>query len=310
MLASILTLTPLATVHRPSTSGPALPSARCFSPSTRRAVVAQGAALPLLLALPRPAPAGGVPEGMKTSESYSNLQQIAPEITGTLGAGTMSSRSRPSTGVVLLDEVQESGKAASPTITAELVLDGGVAATATFDALYPLNRGMFYDVEVRNLAGEGAFLQVASLPDGKSIGDVGDKFITKSIFSTEGRFGAYGAPTDIRVLGKSDKGATKLFDITFAALSPGGNEVPRHALVAALQPEGSNDVVMLVGGSTVSQWKKAEPNLRSMASTFRIARVRPTNIKRKAKNDYRFENQGGLNERTSDSVAKMVDQEF
>ena len=67
---------------------------------------------------------------------------------------------------------------------------------------------------------------------------------------------------------------------------------------------------MLVGGSTVGQWKKAEPNLRSMASTFRIARVRPTNIARKSKNDYRFENQGGLNERTSDSVAKMVDQDF
>jgi len=249
-----------------------------------------------------------VPEGMKTSESYSNLQQIAPEITGTLGAGTMSSRSRPSTGVVLLEEVQESGKAASPTITAELVLDGGVAATATFDAQYPLNRGMFYDVEVRNLGGEGAFLQVASLPEGKAMGDVNTNFFTKAVFSTEGRFGAYGAPTDIRVVSKTEKGKMRLFDITFAALSPGGNEVPRHALVAALQPEGSSDVVMLVGGSTVGQWKKAETNLRSMADTFRIARVRPTSIKRKAKNDYRFENQGGLNEKASDSVAKMVDQ--
>eukprot|EP00966_Prymnesium_polylepis_P261718 6045978-Prymnesium_polylepis.1 len=41
-----------------------------------------------------------------------------------------------------------------------------------------------------------------------------------------------------------------------------------------------------------------------MASTFRIARVRPTNIKRKAKNDYRFENQGGLNERTSECASR------
>lgn len=39
-----------------------------------------------------------------------------------------------------------------------------------------------------------------------------------------------------------------------------------------------------------------------MASSYRIARVRPTSIKRKAKNDYRFEDQGGLNERKDDSV--------
>ena len=74
-----------------------------------------------------------------------------------------------------------------------------------------------------------------------------------------------------------------------------------------MQPEGSTDVVMLVGGSTLGEWKKAEPLLRSQASSFRISGVRATSIKRKAKNDYRFENQGGLNERGSDSVANLVD---
>ena len=81
----------------------------------------------------------GVPEGMKTSESYSTLQQIAPGTQGTLGAGTISSRSRPETGVILVEEVIETEK----TISAELVLDGGVAATATFQSEkgYPLVRG-------------------------------------------------------------------------------------------------------------------------------------------------------------------------
>ena len=250
----------------------------------------------------------GVPEGMKTSESYSNLQQIAPEVTGTLGAGTMSSRSRPVTGVVLLEEVQESGKKDSPTVSAELVLDGGVAATAVFQSEYPLIRGMFYDVEVKGKAGDSAFLQVAALPDGKTMADVNDKFFTKAVFSTEGRFGAYGAATDIKVL-NSDKASpvARLIEVTFSALSPGQTEVPRRALVAAVQPEGSSNVVMLVGSSTSAQWKKVEPNMRAMASTFKIARTRPTNIKRKSKNDYRFEEQGGLNERQSDSVANLAE---
>jgi len=252
--------------------------------------------------------AGGVPEGMKTSESYTNLQQISPETTGTLGAGTMSSRSRPATGVVLIEEVQEAGKKDAPTVSAELVLDGGVAATATFQAAsgYPLVRGMFYDVEVKGKAGDSAFMQVAKLPEGKSISDVGDKFFTSNVFSAAGRFGAYGSATDIKVL-SSEKGSTRLIDVTFAALSPGQQEVPRHALVAAVQPEGADDVVMLVGSSTSGAWKKCEPALRSMAKSFSIASVRKTTIQRKAKNDYRFEDQGGLNERASDNVMNLAD---
>jgi len=269
----------------------------------RRAVLSAVAGMQFA-PLPAVAASGGVPDGMRTSESYTNLQQLSPETTGTLGAGTMSSRSRPSTGVVLLEEVSEAGKKDAPTVSADLVLDGGVVATATFDAEpgYPLIRGMFYDVEVRSKASDGAFLQVAALPSGKTMADVNDQFFTKAVFSTEGRFGAYGAPTDIRVV-TSDKGSSqRLLEITFSALSPGQTEVPRRALVAAVQPEGATDVVMLVGGSTASQWKKAEGAMRKMASSYRIVRTRPTSILRKAKSDYRFEDQGGLKEKDNDSV--------
>ena len=78
------------------------------APRVGRRAVLRGAASAAML--PAIAWAGGVPEGMKTSESYTNLQQISPETTGTLGAGTMSSRSRPVTGIVLLEEVSVSGK--------------------------------------------------------------------------------------------------------------------------------------------------------------------------------------------------------
>jgi len=279
--------------------------------TSRRDVLRSAVLLPIagvgLGALP--ANAGGVPEGMKTSESYSNLQQISPETTGTLGAGTMSSRSRPSTGVVLLEEVQEAGKKDAPAVSAELVLDGGVAATATFQSEpgYPLIRGMFYDVEVKGKAGDSAFLQVAPLPEGKTMADVNDKFFTKAVFSTEGRFGAYGSATDIKVLNSERSGAMRLIEVSFSALSPGQTEVPRKAIIASLQPEGATDAVMLVGSSTSGTWKKVEPSLRKMGSSFQIARVRPTSIKRKAKADYRFEDQGGLNERTSDSVINLAD---
>ena len=46
----------------------------------------------------------------------------------------------------------------------------------------------------------------------------------------------------------------------------------------------------------------SEPPPKPPVSLPLTLQVRPTSILRKAKNDYRFENQGGLNERQDDSV--------
>jgi hypothetical protein len=151
------------------------------------------------------------------------------------------------------------------------------------------------------MGSDSAFLQVASLPSGKGIAEMSDSFFTKKVFSAEGRFGAYGSATDIKVL-NSEMGTRRLIDVTFSALSPGGTEVPRRALIAAIQPEGATDAVMLVGSSVLKEWKKVEPALRKTALSLQVARVRPTGIARKAKNDYRFEDQGGLNERKDDTI--------
>ena len=72
---------------------------------------------------------------------------------------------------------------------------------------------------------------MAALPSGKTILDMADSFFTKKVFSTEGRFGAYGAPTDIKVLSTNkaaaDAKGARLLELSFSALSPGGTEVPR-----------------------------------------------------------------------------------
>ena len=89
----------------------------------------------------------------QTSASRRAISDLVPPC-------AVSSRSRPDTGVILLDEVQATGRANSPTITADLVLDGGVAASCSFDSVWPLSRGMYYDVETRSKQNDAAFLQV------------------------------------------------------------------------------------------------------------------------------------------------------
>ena len=119
-----------------SESYAAIPATPCHHPRPARAAQRRHVLWSRSASTPRPPP---------SACRYTNLQQISPETTGTLGAGTMSSRSRPVTGIVLLEEVTESGKKKEGvTISAELVLDGGVAATATFEAApgYDLRRDM------------------------------------------------------------------------------------------------------------------------------------------------------------------------
>jgi hypothetical protein len=244
--------------------------------------------------------AAGAEEEMRTSESFRTLQDVAPGTVGTLGAGTISSRSRPATGIVLLDEAKQSGSKEEPTVSAEMVLDGGVVGTVAFDSEpnYPLTSGMFYDMEVKKNRGNGesAFIMVAPLPDGKSIDDMSDDFFTGVVCNTAGRYGAYGAPTDIQVLSsEKGEGVPRIVDFSLSVLSPSQMTAPRRALVRAMQPKGSSDVVLFIGGASSRNFPKEEAAFRKMANTLRVA-TRPTKLKRTQKSDFRFQDRGGLTE--------------
>ena len=142
-------------------------------------VLIAGGAAPLAITLPAPSTAAAPPQQqMRTSSDFNSIMELTGEQSQNLGAGTISSRSRPVTGVVLLDEVVSSGKESSPTISAEMVLDGGVAITASFESTWPLAKGMFYDVESRSKGGDGAFMHVASLPSGASLETLPSTFFT------------------------------------------------------------------------------------------------------------------------------------
>lgn len=71
----------------------------------------------------------------------------------------------------------------------------------------------------------------------------------------------------------------------------------------APQPEGSTDTVMLVSSATTARWKKgAATQALQAAESFRIARVRSTNLRRAPPSDYRFEERGGLTKGARDTV--------
>lgn len=249
-------------------------------------------------------PAGAAEEEMRTSANINGYKGLTGEPGSSLGAGAMSGKSRPRTGVCLIEPVITVGSSGAGKLLAVqslVALDGGVAATTRFDSPYPLAVGFYYDVEVRSRESDGAFLQVERLPAGATFASVDPSWYFQTVLASSGRFGAYGTPTDVRLVadmftplpqpaGAGPKKTPKrVLEMSFSALTPGGSEQRRHAIISAVQPAGSDDAMLLVGGTTELRWRKGgtAAALRGMADSFELDRTRATKIPRTIKSDYR-----------------------
>ncbi|KAG8463181.1 hypothetical protein KFE25_011178 [Diacronema lutheri] len=265
--------------------------------------------------LPPAARAAVSPDEMRTSANIDGYTALTGQPGSSLGAGAISGKSRPRTGVCLLEPVATVGSAAgggkTVTVQSLVALDGGVAATTRFESPYPLAQGFYYDVETRSREGDGAFLLVERLPAGATLDTVDGAWLLSTVFASTGRFGAYGVPTDVRLLadsfadergaaaaggasggrggGARDQPRLRLVEVSFAALTPGGSEQRRHAMISALQPRGSEDAMLLVGGTSELRWKKegTADALRRLVRSFELDGTRATKIGRALRNDYR-----------------------
>uniref|UniRef100_A0A7S3BS30 Uncharacterized protein n=1 Tax=Haptolina ericina TaxID=156174 RepID=A0A7S3BS30_9EUKA len=197
----------------------------------------------------------------------------------------MTGKSKPELGIYLVDEP----KASRDSVTADLILSGGIIATAAFESPWPLAQGGYYDVEKSTREGDAAYLQVVGLGKGESLKALPPKWFGEKLFSVDGRYGAYGAPTDIKVKASGTEGEP-VFDVSFTALTPGGSEVPRRGIVRAIQAPGSPDVLLLTCTTTPTRWKKegADAVSRSAVGTFRVVATRPTDLKPEPQADYRY----------------------
>ena len=216
---------------------------------------------------------------------------------------------KPETGCILLEEVQTTGSAKAPTISAELVTNGGVAATVAFDSPWPVARGTYFDIEARSQEGDSAFVHVRSLPGETDLMVVPASYLTNAVFNRYGRFSAYGQPTDIKVLSDVTEGPTRYLEVNFGVLSASGGDAPRKGIIAAVQPSGSKDAIMLVTSATASRWKKsgADASARRAAESFRVVGSRPTSMARVPSSDYRFGTEGQSNVEKRVAVDGLAD---
>lgn len=228
-----------------------------------------------------------------------------------ISATTMSGKTRPDTGCVLVNEPRVEKRGKAQIATAELVISDGYVATASFETPWFLRSGSYVDVEVMSKeGGDGAFLvrcpsqksPFALMACGarRSPSQVSKKapqgtsspaaWFSENIFGISGRYGAYGAPQDVKVVkDERDKSVDggRLLEYTFTA-SKGNAEVQRRAFVKAMSPPGSRDVVILVAGTTASRWKKegGEKTSRAAVDSLTVSSAK-TSLKKEESSDYR-----------------------
>ena len=135
--------------------------------------------------------------------------------------------------------------------------------------------------------GDTAFVQV--MPGQGSLSGMKKSAFTDAILGSEGRYGAYGAPYDVKVLSdtKDESADSRTLEVSFTALGP-MTEVDRRAIVTAKTAKGSRDIVMLISGTQAARWKKGgKEDALGVTSSFRVA-TRPTDLKAVPSTDYRY----------------------
>ena len=227
-------------------------------------------------------------EQMKTSNDFANYEALTGEArSANLGPGTISGKSRPETGVILSGPPETSGDS----IFADVVLNGGVSARVAFSPAsgVKLAKGMYYDVEARSKQGDSSYLQV--VPGTRDAASLVD-----AVMRPDGRYGAFGQPTDVRVVSDEwETDARRLIDVSFSAVAPGGSTTPRRATLAIVTATGSTDVLMLVSSSGEARWRNGGDLVaRQAATSFRVDATRPTKLAATKASDFRFEERGGF----------------
>ena len=177
-----------------------------------------------------------------------------------ISATTMSGKSKPELGMILVDEPKQTGAS----ISAEAVLPGGKVAAISYQSKFPLVSGGYYDVEtMASEGGDGAFVQIATAKG--DLASLKKDFFLQTICSVTGRYGSYGAPTDAKVLADDKGSGTRMLDISFTVRSPSAAEIPLspHDLPTTSPrsphdlPRSAHDLPAISGRCSARAWPRS-----------------------------------------------------
>jgi hypothetical protein len=209
-----------------------------------------------------------------TGAAAAAVARAAPALAFEGGVGGLG-KTKPETGVRFLEGSTPIQNAAG-IVGAELVVNRS-PVRVEFTAPWPLLGGSS-GLEARDLqTSESAFVQVvddvrAVAPSAAAAAASGSPAAMKelflaTVFSSQGKFAAYGSPVDVRVR-KLDAGAGELlYSVSFTTFTPGLRESERRAIVSC-RPVGTGSLVMLVAGTTAQRFKSQQDVIQRVAQSL------------------------------------------
>lgn len=136
-------------------------------------------------------------------------------------------------------------------------------------------------LEARDLQhGESAFIQVVQasnkqLFEPQPSASAVRELLQASVLSQQGKFGAYGAPTDAKV--KAIKEKDKTYSVTFTTLTPGLRESERQVLVKlAIVGQAS---ILLVAGTTRQRFQAKQDIFMQIIDSFQVEPAPETKLR-------------------------------
>jgi len=199
-------------------------------------------------------------------------------------------KTKPETGVVFYDpDASPSDNMNKDIFTNELVTPNGTPVLVSFQAPWPLLKTST-SIESRSISNpDSSFVQVADLSNGKTSlllnekGIINKSFFIDTIFGQQGKFGAYGAPTDIKIKALSPS----LYSAQFTALTPAMRETERKVIISTsiitdtdANNKENSTVFMLVTGTTLNRFVKMEKTMTDIANSFQAIPAPKSNFRR------------------------------
>jgi hypothetical protein len=186
-------------------------------------------------------------------------------------------KTKPETGVVFLNPEILPTQSRTGLVTAELVVNDQVALVS-FASPWPLLTTAA-GLETRELStSDAAFCQViapARLPNSssssslKQIAAALSQVLQGSVLAPQGKFGAYGAPSDVKVKAVADSSNTaSLYQLTFTSLTPSLRESDRAYYVSVQSLDQA--LLLLLVGSTVARFRAQQAQMRAVAESWQV----------------------------------------
>eukprot|EP00980_Cylindrotheca_fusiformis_P022942 scaffold9948_cov129-Cylindrotheca_fusiformis.AAC.10 len=205
------------------------------------------------------------------------LPLVAPHIAMAFDGGVGGlGKTKPVTGVELFEESSTPIQNKQGIVSAEIKAIGGKPILVEFQSPWPLlpTAG---GLEARDLrSSESAFVQVVPAESNWDAPKVFKQILIDSVLASKGKFGAYGAPVDIKVKPlSSDQKAS--FSVTFTSYTPGMRESERQLWIKP-QQVGST-LVLLIVGTTRPRFSSQERSFQKILDSFLAVSAPESNLR-------------------------------